>query len=108
MTKREIFQKQLPYRMNIVGVRPIDLAKALNVSPTAVTFWISGKNFPRIDTIQRIADYLGCETDDLLTEQTFTPETMELKQLIHLAQNSKPEAVRAALAVLRSFIDEEE
>jgi len=67
-TKRDIFKRKLPIYMDKARVRQIDLAKAVGVSKGTVSCWINGKSFPRIDTIQRIADFLGCLTDDLLFE----------------------------------------
>lgn len=68
MDKREIFKRVLPKYMDRAGMRQIDLAKALGKSKSTVHCWIKGKSFPEIDTIQKIADVLGCETDDLLIE----------------------------------------
>ena len=69
MDKRQIFKRELPKYMTKAGMKQIDLAKALGMSKSTVHCWITGKAFPEIDTIQRIADVLGCATDDLIVER---------------------------------------
>lgn len=66
MTNREAFKKALPKYMDKARINQRELAKAVEVSESTVSCWISGKAFPRIDIIQKIADVLGCATDDLL------------------------------------------
>lgn len=68
MDKRQIFKRELPKYMNKAKMKQIDLAKALGMSKSTVHCWVTGKAFPEIDTIQKIADVLGCKTDDLLVE----------------------------------------
>lgn len=67
MNTKDIFKQNLPYYMKRARMNQIELAKAVGKSEASVSLWLSGKAFPRIDTIQRIADALGCKTDDLLT-----------------------------------------
>ena len=68
MSMRDIFKTELPKYMKKAGMKQIDLAKALGKSKSTVHCWLSGKAFPEIDTIQAIADVLGCKTDDLVRE----------------------------------------
>lgn len=69
MTNRELFPIKLKYYMDKARVNQTDLATAVNVSKSTVHCWLTGKAFPRIDVIQRIADTLGCKTDDLLVKR---------------------------------------
>ena len=105
MASREIFKKNLPYYMSLAGVNQVELAKAVGVSKSTVSTWLSGRSYPRIDTIQIIADVLGCETDNLVSANTRTIQQIseEEKILFRLARNAKPEAIRAAVAVLKSM-----
>ena len=66
MTNREAFVKLLPLYMKRAGTNQRELAKAVGKSESTVHCWVNGKAFPRIDMIQKIADVLGCTTDDLL------------------------------------------
>ena len=133
MDKRQIFKRELPKYMAKAGLKQIDLAKALGMSKSTVTCWVKGKAFPEIDTIQRIADVLGCKTDDLIVEKTEPIEFLDFvgsSQSFHqsllaaLEARTKPEtpqedaklavlwrsatlqAKRAAIAVLESMKEE--
>ena len=68
MKPREVFKKMLPIYMDRARMNQAELAKAVGKSEASASLWVAGKVFPKIDTIQRIADVLGCRTDDLLFE----------------------------------------
>lgn len=69
MTNREAFKKSLQEHMRKANMNQRELAKAVGMSESSVHCWLTGKAFPRIDVIQKIADVLGCQTDDLITAQ---------------------------------------
>lgn len=133
MDKRQIFKRELPKYMDRAGMKQIDLAKALGKSKSTVHCWMTGKAFPEIDTIQKIADALGCATDDLIVEKTEPIKFLDFvgsSQSFHpsvlaaLEDRTKPEtpqedaklavlwrsatlqAKRAAIAVLESMKEE--
>lgn len=131
MDKRQIFKRELPKYMERAGMRQIDLANALGMSKSTVHCWVTGKSFPEIDTIQQIADALGCRTDDLIVEETEDRPMMRLVSMSHPlnlddlpALNRQPatpkedmqmtnlwrtaslQAKRAAIAVLESMKEE--
>ena len=132
MGTKEFFRKNLPYYMKRAGMNQIDLAKAVGKSEASVSLWLSGKAFPRIDTIQKIADALGCATDDLIVERSepdgsrfmslispshpldpsilsalverTRPQTpKEDSQMVVLWRTASIQAKRAAIAVLESM-----
>lgn len=108
MANRENFKKNLSYHMTIAGINQVELANAVNVSESTVSTWLSGRSYPRIDTIQRIADVLGCETDELVLESSEALQQQisdDERALFRLARSAKPEAIRAAVAVLKSMQD---
>lgn len=106
MSIRDDFSKNLPYYMSLAGVNQVELAKSIGISKSTVSTWISGRSYPRIETVQKVADLLGCTTDDLVTEN---PEVIrsqlseDKKELFRLARNASPAAIRAAVAVLESM-----
>ncbi len=106
MTSREVFKKNLPYYMDLAGINSVELAKAVGVSKSTVSTWISGRSYPRIDAIQKVADVLNCDTDDLITENTAAARQQisdDEKILFRLARNATPNALKAAVAVLKSM-----
>lgn len=67
-TAREIFVKNLRYFMEMKGISQSDICRALDVSSATVSDWCSGKKYPRIDAMQRLADLLGVKFSTLTTE----------------------------------------
>lgn len=128
MTNREAFQMSLPRYMERAGISQSDLAEAVGVSKSTVHCWVHGKAFPRIDVMQRIADVLGCETDDLTyparlrfdisQPQRFHSDVIKIiddridalesyEEMRRLWQKASPAAKKAALAVLKSMAENE-
>lgn len=48
------------------GLSRKDFAKAIKEPYSSVTDWINGKSYPRIDKIQKMADFFGIEKADLV------------------------------------------
>lgn len=62
------------------GINQKDLAEALNVSESTVGKWLLRKAMPRIDVIQRIADYFGVEKSYFLEENGTQDKIIKLMQ----------------------------
>lgn len=125
MTNREVFYKMLPYFMGKANVNQTELAAAAGVTRSTVHYWLTGKSFPRIDVIQKIADRLGCKTDDLLVETETTPHAPrrridpEIRRIVEaeldynqqmqdLWDNAPDWVKRVAISTLRSLMNEAE
>jgi len=67
--QRDVFVKNLREAMNARGVSQTDIVSALQISTSTVSDWVSGKRYPRIDAMQRLADYLGVLVSDLTREE---------------------------------------
>lgn len=63
---RNIFHEQLIKYMRLRGKTQSDISKDLNLSLTTVSGWYHGKNFPRPDKMQLLADYLHVQVEDLI------------------------------------------
>lgn len=123
MTNREAFRLLLPKYMKHANINQRELAAATGVSEPTVSCWISGRAFPRIDTIEKIAQIFGCDSNDLLATKELkfveysipvSPSVLKIledrierstedDQLRKLWPEASPTARRAALAVLRSM-----
>lgn len=64
---KQAFPKALQYYMNINGKKQQDLIKDLSVTSSAISQWVNGKVFPRMDKIEMLASYFHITTTDLLT-----------------------------------------
>lgn len=66
--QRVVFVNNLIYYMKVRGIEQSDIVAALGVSTSTVSDWVKGKKYPRVDAMQRLADYLGVLLSDLTSE----------------------------------------
>lgn len=83
---KDIFSKNLALQLNLKNKKAVDLVNDLGFTQPAVSQWLNGKKYPRMDKVQMIANYLGCKLTDLVgTEaeyisRTYTKRTTNIKQ----------------------------
>lgn len=75
---KEVFSKNLQYFMRLKGISQKELAEIVGVSAPTLNEWIKGKKFPRIDKIEKLANYFKCLKSDLIEEKT--PEERETQK----------------------------
>lgn len=63
---KEIMAKNIQYYMNLYGKSRNDMCEALGVKYTTFTDWVNGNTYPRIDSIELMANYFGIEKSDLV------------------------------------------
>lgn len=56
---RKNFAENLAFLLDEKGVSQVELARALNVATGTVSGWVNGAKYPRIDIMQKIAEFLG-------------------------------------------------
>ena len=67
---KEVFAKNLRKYMEMDGITQKDLAKVSGVSAPTVNDWLQAKKYPRIDKIEKLADYFKILKSDLIEEKT--------------------------------------
>ena len=67
---RQVFARNLRYRLDSKKRTQADLSRAVGVSQTSVSHWINGEILPRPKMVEKICAYLVCSADDLLTDHT--------------------------------------
>lgn len=70
--QRKIFSKNLNYYMERSGKNTADLAADLAFPFSTVSDWVHGKKYPRMDKVQKLADYFGVLKSHLTEENTFS------------------------------------
>lgn len=65
---REIFVRNLRYFMKMKDITQADICRELNVSSATASDWCTGKKYPRVDAMQRLAELLGVRFSTLTTE----------------------------------------
>lgn len=72
------FNEKLQELRKRKGLTQEQLAESLYVSRTAVSKWESGRGYPNIDSLKRVADFFSVTIDDLLSDSD-TPAAAEEK-----------------------------
>lgn len=67
---KEIFGRNLRNKLDAKRKNQNDLARYLNVTPTAVSRWVNGEAMPRANMLDRICVFLNCTAEDLMTDHT--------------------------------------
>ena len=56
-----------------------DIGEALGISYYTVTDWVNGKKYPRMDKVEKLAQYFGILKSDLIEEKTEEHRQMQQK-----------------------------
>lgn len=74
MTIKEIFARNLVTNIQRNKKTQLDIAQYLQVSPAAVSAWCKGQKMPRMDKIERLANYFGIQKSDLIEDKSSLPD----------------------------------
>lgn len=66
---KRVFAQNLQRYISEAGKTQKEIADIIGVSAPTFNEWVSGKKFPRIDKIQKLADYFGILKSDLIEEK---------------------------------------
>lgn len=113
MDVKSVFAQNLNYYMNENGITRRDLSNALGFSYSAVTEWVKGNKYPRMDKVDIIAKYFGVTRGDLVDEQKtedagddgLSDSQRLLIQLAHIVPANKADL---ALQVLKPIVEYKE
>lgn len=65
---RDIFVKNMRRFMEEKRITQTDISHALRLTASTVSDWYNGKNYPRVDAMQRLADLFDVSMRELTTE----------------------------------------
>ena len=68
MNPKEVFAKNLNRLLTKTGKTQSDLVAYMNTTASTVSDWCNGKKYPRVDKMQKLADYFGVLKSDLTEE----------------------------------------
>lgn len=81
---REIFKNNLNELMARRGKTQADISRDLDVPQATVSAWCVGTKYPRIDAMQRLADYLGVGLSALISADGLKDlDNMDRLQALH-------------------------
>ena len=63
---KEVFIENLKWILKYREMTSAELARKINVSPTTVSMWLTGKSLPRMELLDLIAEALDVDVFDLV------------------------------------------
>lgn len=72
MDSKKIFAKNLKRAMEAKGVNRRELSEVLGISYFTISDWATGKKQPRMDNVERLANYFGVSNTFLLDDNSTT------------------------------------
>ena len=63
-----IFAENLKMYIERKGLTQLDVAKYMECSSSTVSDWCNGRKYPRVDKMQRLADWLGAQMSELTSK----------------------------------------
>lgn len=72
MEHKIIFAENLKKKMQENGKTRKDICDDLGISYFTVTDWVNAKKMPRMDKVEKLANYFGCLKSDLIEEKSET------------------------------------
>ena len=80
----EIFKRQIKFYMERAGKTQADLVRDLGYTQSRVSSWCTGMRVPRVNEVDKIAEYLGCSRSELMgwEEKEYNITAIDEKQLI--------------------------
>lgn len=84
MENKEIISYNLNYYMSSNGKSRKDVADAIGVSYFTLTDWVRGKTIPRMDKLEKLAQYFNIKISDLVEKKSIENNPVEMAT-IHAA-----------------------
>lgn len=111
-TIRRVFPVRFRYYMELNRKTRNDLVKDLGFKYSTIRDWEKGITIPRMDKVEILARYFGCDNSDLInetTEDTKNPAkddglTEEQRILIEFAKRVPPDKAAMVLRVAKSIL----
>ena len=67
---KEVMAKNIRLQMEKKGINQTELCSILGFKPMTVSDWLNAKTYPRIEKIEKMAEFFGIQKSDLVEEQS--------------------------------------
>lgn len=74
---KKVFARNLRRLLDERGMQDKDLIEITGASQTAVSDWLNAKKYPRIDKIEKLANFFGVKKSDLIEDRIAYAEYKE-------------------------------
>ena len=97
---KEVFSANLRRYIEMTGKTRKDVAIEVNLKESSLNGWCRGEYYPRIDTIEILADYFGCFKSDLI-ERNANILSKERKEIIDFLNNCSDKEAQMILEFIK-------
>ena len=106
---KQILAQNIQYYMDLKGVTRQQLCAALDIKYSTFAEWINARAYPRIDSMELLAQYFGCTKGDLMEAQKTTVKkddglSESQRALIQFAETVPADKAALALRVMQSLV----
>ena len=81
---KEIFSRNLKRYVNESGLMQKEIAKAVGVSSGTFSDWVCGRAYPRMDKLERLANFFHIKKSDLVEDENVRTERVSEKEQLVL------------------------
>ena len=110
MNNKNVFSQNLKYQMELHGKSRQDISIALGISYFTVTSWVNGTKYPRMDKVEKLADYFGILKSELIEDKNekISPNEPELTEgearLIELFRKAPTDRQQLVLQMIETAL----
>lgn len=106
---KEIFAENLSFYIKKHDVDQKDIAEAIGIAPSTFNAYVKAKKYPRIDKIEKIANYFGISKSDLIEKQekvngTIPSITADEHELLELYRKIPEKQQKLVLEIINVVI----
>ena len=66
---KETMARNIRYYMELNHVNAVEMCRILDVPQSTFSYWLNAKTYPRIDKIEKMANFFHIEKSDLIEER---------------------------------------
>lgn len=110
-TKKEtVFTKNLLKYLALNNATQKDVAHSIGVTTGTFNDWVKGRAVPRMDKIQKLANYFGIEVSDLLEEHSLETKRYRQKEMNAIVEDLElnPELIAFLRSVQQLTVEDRE
>jgi len=118
---KQTMANNIRYYMDQKGVTSVEMCRVLNVPASTFSYWLNARTYPRIDKIEKMANYFGISKADLVEERSEKPlvnndeeltemleelrDRSDLRMLFSLTKNATKEDIQKTIQIIQMFRD---
>jgi repressor LexA len=104
---KEIFSRNLKRYIDKSGRTQKEIAEEIGVGQSTFSDWVKGRIYPRMDKVEKLANYFGIQKSDLVEDINIGKETVSNKeqQVLDLFHKIPDGSKELAIKMLQAMID---